>query len=54
MVAIGAALLAAKETWELSMLLGWSRFGFVVVYLVMLAAATANTSIRMMAERERV
>lgn len=52
-VALGASLLAARETWELVRLLGGGVAAFWAVYVGMLVASTLNTSLRMICERGR-
>ena len=50
-VAVGGALIATQETWELVRLLHGGTAVFWVVYLALLVASTLNTSIRMIRER---
>jgi hypothetical protein len=50
-VAGGAALIAVKETWELTELQEWPHVVFWVLVVVMVAACTANTAVRMQLSR---
>ncbi len=52
-VAIGSTLLAMRETWDLTELLGGGVAAFWLLYLALLVAATLNTSLRMMRERSQ-
>jgi len=52
-VALGAALLAAEQTWRITERYDWPEWLFGLVVAVMLGACVLNTALRMIADARR-